>query len=296
MSHSIRPDAFVALQTHKKSRRPRAPFVEFSDAISTFFANDKFTFKSLIYDENLLNNLALNKRDLVLSFLGTQLSVIEMYEHCRGGVGTFRKIYYRIKLAKKFLKYRLKLQNKNFFEKELSYRIRMGNMTLGHLEILRIFVNSGERLAAVFEDDTEFVNDLVLLRDFYNILVHFCAYSNSTSHFFMNISNSFTIEELGVRHLLREEVNDLRMKSSQKVIRTLRPFTNTTSALIYSRHFAQLVLSYSQELLSRKLYKHLPYDMLLNLIITRSFGQGMDIKCFHNLPGMFRQGSLHLNW
>ncbi len=138
---------------------------------------------------------------------------------------------------------------------------RLLNIELSHMDLLRQGVDSGAPWLLILEDDAG-CHDVNELSEGLKHLVH-SAHGDGL----VNLSESFTFDELGLTRLLT--VDD-RMQwsedSGRTVFRCELPATNTVCAILYSRGAAQQIL---MELERIPLEPVLPIDWKLNVALMR---------------------------
>ena len=163
---------------------------------------------------------------------------------------------------------------------------RLINIELSHIDLLRQGLDSGAPWILVLEDDAgcHDVNELSEgLR---------CLIQSANGEGLVNLSESFTFDELGVTRLLTA---DDRMQwaedSGSTVLRCELPATNTVCAILYSRGAAQQILA---ELERIPLEPVLPIDWKLNVALMRlheSTG-GSEISSWFVHPAPIQQRSM----
>lgn len=190
--------------------------------------------------------------------------------------------------------YTCKLHNRNFRNSEKIRAKRLFNILLGHMSILEQFVQSGINYALILEDDVKYdrasesLEGLLSFTDLY--------LPQLSRDFFINVSESFTLAELGAESVKGElkhhyETSD---KLVQRFYKMHRPILNTTGAVIYSSHFAHFLLNELKKKSAKRSYRTIPMDWLTQDIISDSFVRSnIEVTCIHNEPGVFTQASLH---
>lgn len=157
---------------------------------------------------------------------------------------------------------------------------RLLNIELSHMDLMRQGLDSGAPWLLILEDDAG-CHDVNELSKGLKHLVH-GAYGAGL----VNLSESFTFDELGLTRLLA--VDD-RMQWSEDSSRTVLscelPATNTVCAILYSRGAAQEIL---MELEQIPLEPVLPIDWKLNVALMRlqesTGGSGISSWFVHPAP------------
>ena len=181
---------------------------------------------------------------------------------------------------------RIRRLGRLFISPPVSTVRRLLNIELSHMDLLRQGLDSGAPWILILEDDAgcHDVNEL----------------SEGLKHLFLsahgdglvNLSESFTFDELGLTRLLTAED---RMRWSEEGERTVLccelPATNTVCAIVYSRGAAQRILAQLERL---PLEPVLPIDWKLNVALMRlhqSTG-GSEISSWFVHPAPIQQRSM----
>lgn len=138
---------------------------------------------------------------------------------------------------------------------------RLLNIELSHIDLLQNGLDSGAPWLLVLEDDAE-CRDVHELSDGLQGLMKGNAFEG-----LVNLSESFTFEELGITAMLTQD-EYLQWPSSvgRRVLRSTVPATNTVCAILYSRRAAEQILSELRSIPSEPI---LPIDWKLNLALMR---------------------------
>ena len=190
--------------------------------------------------------------------------------------------------------YTCKLYDRNFRHSEKIKAKRLFNILLGHMSILEQFVQSGMNYALILEDDVKYdktSDSLEGLLSFTNLCL-----PHLSRDFFINVSESFTLAELGAESVKGElkYYYETKDKLVQRFYNMDRPVLNTTGAVIYSSHFAHFLLNELKKKSAKRSYRTIPMDWLTQDIISDSFVKSrLEVTCIHNEPGVFTQASLH---
>ena len=157
---------------------------------------------------------------------------------------------------------------------------RLLNIELSHMDLMRQGLDSGAPWLLILEDDAG-CHDVNGLSEGLKHLIH-SAHGDGL----VNLSESFTFDELGLTRLLTA---DNRMQwsedSSRTVLRCELAATNTVCAILYSRGAAQRIL---MELERIPLEPVLPIDWKLNVAVMRlhqsTGGSGISSWFVHPAP------------
>jgi hypothetical protein len=115
---------------------------------------------------------------------------------------------------------------------------RLANIELAHVAAVRRAVESGAKWVIILEDDAESMDPQSLALG----LMEFTAAATNTGQpSTMNLTESFTPDQLGIQHLLTARSNegqpcDWKTSTSEKLI------TNTVCAVLYERTFLETLL------------------------------------------------------
>lgn len=290
-SESHTNSVLFAFLTHKRSSYDPSNFLEFVKTISLFATSSKDRFQSFIFDENLFNKDSISLVDQIKSKMALSLVMNRTHYYIRDKQEKrYLVLFLSVLRALKGLGWIFSKERRGETSKQC---IRMANMTIGHLSILEEFIKSDRDFAVVFEDDSSFDsqnNQSVQLLELLKLFTKFKEES-----FFANISDSFSLEQLGATHLIESKLLVLSESGERDQIlySMRRPITNTTCVVVYSRRFANLILEYARTIQSNKDFIYLPFDWLFNLILVQLHEHKVSVQCFHNEPGIFKQGSLH---
>ena len=138
---------------------------------------------------------------------------------------------------------------------------RLLNIELSHMDLIRQGVDSGAPWLLILEDDAG-CHDVNELSEGLRHLVH-----STNGDGLVNLSESFTFDELGLTRLLTVDKSmQWSEDSGRTVLRCELPATNTVCAILYSRGAAQQILT---ELERIPLEPVLPIDWKLNIALMR---------------------------
>ena len=144
---------------------------------------------------------------------------------------------------------------------------RLLDIEVSHLDLLRWGVGQGADWVLVLEDDA-MANDLV---DCAEGLAALVALGGSMPKY-VNVSESFSLAELGIDHLVRPvEGVGWAGSSDRMVLSADRPVTNTVCAILYRASFANELLATMEALPSEPV---VPIDWKLNLALMELFSSG----------------------
>jgi len=158
---------------------------------------------------------------------------------------------------------------------------RLLNIEYSHLDLMRAGLDSGASWILILEDDAG-IRDLKALRELFIFLIHADTQSKIVS-----LSDSFSIPQLGVSHLLRPH-GPLELN----ILCSERPVTNTVCAIAYRRNFLRHLV---QALETLPIEPIVPIDWRVNEALIALWDQG-DIgagECWLIDPAPIVQLSMH---
>jgi hypothetical protein len=167
---------------------------------------------------------------------------------------------------------------------------RLINIELSHLTLMRAGLDSSSEWILILEDDAASADVADLATGLKNL---FTSQAQERSPLFVNLSRSFSHQELGIRTLLRPIEEASWMGRSQRVIYAAsKPITNTVCAVLYRRSFLTQLVRALDEI---PLDPVLPIDWKLNLALMRLFDSGkiMAGDCWTIDPAPILQMSMH---
>lgn len=164
---------------------------------------------------------------------------------------------------------------------------RLLNIEASHCDLMKRGLESGSDYVLILEDDA-FSTQLTDLADGISGLMN-----ASTTPAFVNLSESFSVDELGVRHLLTDKTDTpWRGDECRVVYWPSRPITNTVCAILYSREFLASVV---QEMEALPMEPVLSIDWKLNVALMNLYEtRKLDgLECWWVEPAPIKQMSMH---
>lgn len=204
-----------------------------------------------------------------------------------------RQNYWKITTQLRIYKYVLllflsgfKILNKDYVVNKRISNLRLRNITSNHMKLLEKGLSSNSDLIIIFEDDLDFRNRH---EEFFQVIEY--VETVREPMFFMNVSESYELLELGVPHLIADpEFSIHALEQDIYIYKSKMTFTNSTSGMIYSRKFASEFLEDLRRFQKSGTLRNVPVDWLLNLSLV---GTRMDqAVSFHAVPGIFKQQSM----
>ncbi len=282
---------YLGLLTHKDSEYSRTPFVElFGKAMELGGAN-QFEIKTSITEENPFSTLDVKFSDLLLARVYLPI-LYRRWADYLVGKKTSRAIKNNLRILANLIMYCAHLTRSKFRAKEQRRLSRDLNITSGHIKLLEDFLNSGTPVGLIFEDDASFDPSKELIFTLFD-LVRFTQ-TTPAPNFFIDVSDSYSFQELGVQHLVilpKLDVGQDKFLGSS-IRSTEKPFTNTCCAILYNRSMAQLMLARVKSYSRTTGKRVIPIDWMLNSILLELESTDTKVSSFHLDPGIFPQNSL----
>lgn len=163
---------------------------------------------------------------------------------------------------------------------------RLRNIEESHVSLFRRGVESGATWVLILEDDAASRDVRDLAQGIRGIML-------STGPKFVNLSHSFTVDELGIRHLLNPAQNATWLgKSARTILVARKPITNTVCAILYHRGFLQDLLLALGKIPENPV---VPIDWRLNsaLMSMWQYGDFLSEECWFIDPAPIDQLSMH---
>jgi len=164
---------------------------------------------------------------------------------------------------------------------------RLLNIEASHLNLMSRGLESGASHVLILEDDA-FTTQLTDLTDGLHGLMN-----AARTPAFVNLSESFSVEQLGIGHLLTKST-DTQWQGSEnrEVYLASRPTTNTVCAILYSREFLKQLVT---ELKALPMEPVLSIDWKLNVALMNLYEANKmgDHDCWWVEPAPIKQMSMH---
>ena len=282
---------YFGLLTHKYSQYSKTPFIELFEKASEFGQAIKLDVKNSIAQDNPFSPTDVKLMDLLLA------RIYEPVLHRRWAdylvsKKTSKANKSNLRIVFNFFLYCQHLTRSDFRAKERKRYSRILNINSGYMNLLADFLNSGTPVGLIFEDDANFDSSRDLIFTLFD-LVKFAQSVSAPSHF-IDVSDSFSFQELGAQHLviLPEPTEEQNKFLGSSIYKTLKPFTNTTCAIIYNRNMASIILAGVKNFSSIPGKRIIPMDWTFNLILLELESSNIQVESFHLDPGIFPQNSL----
>jgi len=163
---------------------------------------------------------------------------------------------------------------------------RLVNIELAHVKLLKAAYQSGASWAMIVEDDAQ-LDDVESFTSHLKTFIE--SQASSTTPLYLNLSDSFSYESLGLSSRLRPTGS---WSPNAALLSADRPLTNTACAILYRYEFIDILLP---ALLQIPTSPVLPIDWKLNAALLDLYCRG-DVKsddCWFVSPGPIVQGSMH---
>ena len=164
---------------------------------------------------------------------------------------------------------------------------RLLNIEAAHCDLMKRGLESGSDYVLILEDDA-FAAQLADLVHGISGLIN-----SSSTPAFVNLSESFSVDELGVGHLLTSKTDISWQGDDTRVVYLAsRPITNTVCAILYSREFLANVV---QEMEALPMEPVLSIDWKLNVALMNLYEtRKLDgLECWWVEPAPIKQMSMH---
>jgi hypothetical protein len=164
---------------------------------------------------------------------------------------------------------------------------RLLNIEASHLDLMRSGIASGAHNILILEDDAFSSNVEDLAEGLKGII------DSPRKRSFVNLSESFSVDELGVGHLLVPSAEFRWSGNEQRIMyHAKRPITNTVCAILYSREF---LISLVQEMDALPVDPVLSIDWKLNVAVMNLFEANKidGLECWWVEPAPITQMSMH---
>ena len=144
--------------------------------------------------------------------------------------------------------------------------VRLINIELAHRDLMRQGLESGAAMILILEDDAGDAD----VADLGDGIMGLTAATISEGFAFVNLSASFSHDELGITHLLAP-TGAWSGCQERTVLAAERPVSNTVCAIMYSRSFLSLLVRALDELPMEPV---VPIDWKLNMALMRLHESG----------------------
>lgn len=164
--------------------------------------------------------------------------------------------------------------------------LRLANIERAHLALMDAAVASNAQWVVIVEDDAKSEDVSGLAHD---LDAHLAKWTSESQPKYVNISESFSITELGMGN---RPTRITAWNERSSVVSATVPYTNTVCAILYRREFLRSLL---QELRTIPLEPVIPIDWKLNRAIMALTAHGTLASgdCYSIDPAPIVQGSMH---
>lgn len=164
---------------------------------------------------------------------------------------------------------------------------RLLNIEASHCDLMKRGLESGSDYVLILEDDAFSTQLADLAKGISGLMIA------STTPALVNLSESFSVDELGVGHLLTDKTDTPWQGNERRSVYLAgRPITNTVCAILYSREF---LTSLVQELQALPMEPVLSIDWKLNVALMNLYEtRKLDgFECWWVEPAPIKQMSMH---
>jgi hypothetical protein len=161
--------------------------------------------------------------------------------------------------------------------------IRLANIELAHVSLLKAAANADADWVLILEDDAYVESQSMFASEIATFI------SSDPEASYVNLSESFSSRRLGIEAEFTQIGN---WGTSSKIFATTKPVTNTVCAILYSGAFAQKLLEEFETIPMRPV---IPIDWKLNQAIMNLYSKGIlgSGECWVVDPAPIVQGSMH---
>lgn len=279
---------FLGLQTHKNSKYPKKPFIELFDMAEDFGKLAKIEVAKSIVEDDFFTFKDIKLIDLLLVRI-FECVLRRNWGYYLAGKKPPKLNKNNLRILQNCILYYSKLIKLDFRSKERQRYTRILNISAGHMRLLQDFLESGKNVGLIFEDDAGFETSEELIAVIFN-LVNFVESKNMKACF-IDISDSFSFEELGVQHLVIQSNLPEAQKRffGNEMCQMTRPCTNCCCAVMYNRNMANLFFTGLKRMSIIPGKRIIAIDWSLNSILLEIARSQNNIDCFHLYPGLFPQ-------
>jgi len=283
---NVAPDIFIGLVTHPKSVFPQARTANGLAArlVETLTSLGLVVASTIVDDNPLARNQITVSPKAVRASIREEITVEEKWREYlnSGSISRLMQLQFRIRQIATTLRlappWRRSIDASDAGSRRL---IRLANIELAHLRVLDEAVRSESAWALILEDDAQADDASTLGQELAQFL---SSAPDATPELSMiNLSDSFTVDQLGIEHLLAEGAET----HTWRVRKVDRHITNTVCAVLYRR---DLLVRLLEELQSIPLEPVIPIDFKVNEAIRRA-GSDLPGQTWMCDPAPIAQGS-----
>lgn len=289
MTVPVPPDLFVGLVTHPRSRFPQARTQDgLAAQVQQEARRHGWSVASIVIDDDLLTDDMLTiDRQQVTASIDAELAVEAQWREYVANRPLSAKE--RAVLAARRIKRRIDLAppwQRSLDDQSPGVRMvrRLANIELAHLSAMRAAVDSGARWALLLEDDAQTPQPGTFTQD---LIAFTTAADTAGEPRTINLSESFTIEQLGIGHILTPRRNEgqpqgWNTSASAKIV------TNTVCAVLYRGDY---LTQLTEAIEAIPLSPVIPIDFKVNAAVMRINDSYPPGACWVASPAPVEQGS-----
>ena len=288
-SESVAPDLFIGIVTHPKSRfRSDVTSRAFVHGLTSAGRDAGLRTAVRISDDNAFESggSTIGSREIIWS-AWPQAGVEAAWNNYLGGRGPsfLRRIGLFCLRLGQYLKPERSTKGWSLAGRRLL--VRLANIELAHINLMRQAVDMDARWALILEDDAG-VEDIPESMRIVGLLL--AVGDEARQPRYVNMSRSFENAELGIDALM-SPIHTPDLLDDRVVLSASRPVTNTVCAVLYRGSFLRDV---SVGLASEGLMPLAAIDWKLNSILMRMFQEGVvgPGDCWFIEPAPFVQRSM----
>ncbi len=273
---------FIGVVSHERTSRPKAQGPEgLAQRLGAELRGMGSSVTIRINTEDLLDHSGIHVTDQVVAASSAEeLRIEKKWAHY---LGIYNSLGWRTTHLLRWLRYWVH----TYWRRSPRPVTRLINIELSHRNLLQQSVTAGADWILILEDDAECSNISDLATGLHGIM------NGTAIPDMVNLSRSFTAEELRVDHLLYPADSQPWIGTeSRTILAATKPVTNTVCANLYRGGFAKQL---ARELSELPLVPVAPIDWKLNLALMNLFDQRHlgSGDCWWVEPAPITQGSMH---
>jgi hypothetical protein len=163
--------------------------------------------------------------------------------------------------------------------------VRLANIDLSHLRVLRQGIQGNADWILILEDDASAQSLKDAAAKIADLLK---SVEGQSVDCFVNLSESISHMDLGVERIVANAKVLQAFADGSELVEVTPPISNTVCANLYSRAFA---FRFAEAIESQGVLPSVPIDWRLNRVVMDTAREGT--TCMWVVPGFFVQGSMH---
>ena len=283
------PPLFCGVVTHPKSTYSTQEYEESFSGLRENPITSTFDFRFKIVKENHFGVRSVSLLAILMSSVNLKLIESRWSRYLSSRNTSFAQRLFNI--LKIFFLTSSRLLTPASRKEERIKALRIVNINWNHMRLMEL----GNSLACsgqlILEDDARFPGG----EEFAQLLLDLHRISQSITNplYFFDLSESYSLSELGAIHLV-DEFFSIELQVGQRhhsLQHMKKAITNTVCSVFYSSALVRILEPKLKGSLNRNLEKYVPIDWLINLYLMQLKREGSEVLCFKSDPGIFEQQS-----